>query len=603
MFFPCLLLPVLMKTLMTVSAAACLLSALPASAQAVRQPPGLTPEEKAQIQLIERERQKEHDEAVEQALGEYQKALSAAKAPNERAAVIWKLGESEKDAKIVAVLARHLNDAEMVRKEAMAALGKYRCDPRAAETLARALQANAGSPETLVKNLDALAEVGHPSSSAFVMKFLDRRQDAQVIAAAARALGSLYNTGAIDALTAIWEDVEHDVKKEGRHRGMTAEQLRAAGGALKGALARLTGQSFGSPSEYRQWWIANRATYKLLPPPPPVLCRKHLNPVHIPGRPLPTGEIGCEMWTGIQGGSVSDLTGSSRFQMPPNRTLALKAFEAPDNAIVDCGTRIRGYLHPPVDGDYTFWLASDNGAELHLSPDALPDRKVLIAQCTLCGKRAWEKNIGDTAGRSKPIRLQVGRRYYIEALHKDGGGAAHLSVAWDMPGTGRQVIPGEYLSPFVPCPTPCRRSTNGTSWVGERSGPSTSMISPSNRILPRSRGSLTSGRPGKTGMRPETHSSRSTWPARRPSSSRTTRDRRPAPAGCRTSPTPANRLRVITGFRSGSGRGRIRRDGSSWAASSTRTKRGIPTFQRPTPSSSAPIVRPSRRPLRRPSPP
>ncbi len=49
--------------------------------------------------------------------------------------------------------------------------------------------------------------------------------------------------------------------------------------------------------------------------------------------------------------------------------------------------------------------------------------------------------------RSKPVRLEAGKRYYIEALMKEQGGGDNLSVAWEGPGIAQEVIPGAYLAP------------------------------------------------------------------------------------------------------------------------------------------------------------
>jgi hypothetical protein len=55
--------------------------------------------------------------------------------------------------------------------------------------------------------------------------------------------------------------------------------------------------------------------------------------------------------------------------------------------------------------------------------------------------------------KSALIRLEAGRRYYIEALHKEAGSGDHLSVGWQGPGiTGdaERPIPGTRLTPFDP---------------------------------------------------------------------------------------------------------------------------------------------------------
>jgi hypothetical protein len=51
--------------------------------------------------------------------------------------------------------------------------------------------------------------------------------------------------------------------------------------------------------------------------------------------------------------------------------------------------------------------------------------------------------------RSKPILLQAGRAYYIEATQVEGAGGDHLSVGWLPPsGLSTGVIPQGVLAPF-----------------------------------------------------------------------------------------------------------------------------------------------------------
>jgi hypothetical protein len=46
--------------------------------------------------------------------------------------------------------------------------------------------------------------------------------------------------------------------------------------------------------------------------------------------------------------------------------------------------------------------------------------------------------------------LQAGKRYYIEALHKENSGGDNLAVGWQVPASATiEVIPGSRLSPFV----------------------------------------------------------------------------------------------------------------------------------------------------------
>ena len=52
--------------------------------------------------------------------------------------------------------------------------------------------------------------------------------------------------------------------------------------------------------------------------------------------------------------------------------------------------------------------------------------------------------------KSSPVRLEAGKKYYIEAIQKEDTGAANLSVGWIATGdkTVVEVIEGTHLSPY-----------------------------------------------------------------------------------------------------------------------------------------------------------
>jgi hypothetical protein len=161
------------------------------------------------------------------------------------------------------------------------------------------------------------------------------------------------------------------------------------------------------------------------------------------------GSVTWDTWTGQGGTSLDDLRRMPGFPDQPGSRRALSAFETPRNAGDEYGTRVHGYIHPPVTGDYVFWLASDDNGELWLSSDDSPKNKTLIARVQdHTGPAEWEKH---AAQKSKPVRLEAGRRYFIEALQKEGGGEDLLIVRWQLPdGKIEQPIPGARLSPFTP---------------------------------------------------------------------------------------------------------------------------------------------------------
>ena len=101
-----------------------------------------------------------------------------------------------------------------------------------------------------------------------------------------------------------------------------------------------------------------------------------------------------------------------------------------------------------MSGLYVFWISSDDQGELKLSMDEDPAHAKTIASAQeWCGEREYTKF---PTQQSQPIELKAGRRYYIEALQKQGGGGDHVSVAWRLPtGAEEKPIPGSRLSPFI----------------------------------------------------------------------------------------------------------------------------------------------------------
>jgi hypothetical protein len=159
-----------------------------------------------------------------------------------------------------------------------------------------------------------------------------------------------------------------------------------------------------------------------------------------------TGRILREYWTGISGDGVGMLTTHTNYPDKPSGWDFLNSFEEPTNLSGGYGTRIRGYLYPPKTGQYRFWVAADDSAELYLSADDSPDQKDVIASLYFHSQpREWSKYPWQ---QSSPIKLKSNHRYYIELLHKKNDGAGHLAVAWQTPGGKQEIITGTYLAPF-----------------------------------------------------------------------------------------------------------------------------------------------------------
>ena len=139
-----------------------------------------------------------------------------------------------------------------------------------------------------------------------------------------------------------------------------------------------------------------------------------------------------EFWHDIEGSRVADLTNHPRFKSDtPDETDTITVFTNGPERGANYGTRIRGLLQPPETGEYTFFFTSDDEGQLFLSGNEDPAGKRLIASvATYAIRDRWD--MCDTQV-SEAIQLEKGRRYYIEALHKEGGSPDHLAVGWQLP--------------------------------------------------------------------------------------------------------------------------------------------------------------------------
>jgi ELWxxDGT repeat protein len=157
-----------------------------------------------------------------------------------------------------------------------------------------------------------------------------------------------------------------------------------------------------------------------------------------------SGTILREYWGNVKGGKVTDIPVSAA----PTSSTQISSFETPANIGDNYGQRIRGYICAPASGNYTFYIAGDDQAELWLSTNDNPANKEKIASVTAwTNAKQWTKYASQ---KSVTISLEKGKKYYIEALHKEAVYGDNLAVGWTIPGSSSiAVIPGTVLSPFV----------------------------------------------------------------------------------------------------------------------------------------------------------
>ncbi|MBN8246266.1 MAG: protein kinase [Verrucomicrobia bacterium] len=166
------------------------------------------------------------------------------------------------------------------------------------------------------------------------------------------------------------------------------------------------------------------------------------------------GGLRREVFLNLPGGKLTELTNFVRFPDQPDITDFVSQFEVPTDFTNYYGVRLTGFIVPPTTGKYRFYLCSDDEGTLSLSPDDTSENRRLIAHEPVWnGWRRWTTRFHQSQEETvaPAVHLEAGRRYFVEALMKEGDGRDHLGVAWQLPGgtepaNGAPPIPGRYLA-------------------------------------------------------------------------------------------------------------------------------------------------------------
>lgn len=168
-----------------------------------------------------------------------------------------------------------------------------------------------------------------------------------------------------------------------------------------------------------------------------------------------TGKINREYWTNHTGG-IGKVKENVKKSVAPTGFDTLTSFEAISwdgsakgaNFADKYAQRIYGFVIPDKTGEYIFWIAADDAAELAVSTDEKPENAKTIAKTsTWTAPKQWTKS---PSQKSKPVKLEAGKKYYIEAVMYEGAGGDNLAVAWSDAADAKAVpavIPGKNLAP------------------------------------------------------------------------------------------------------------------------------------------------------------
>ena len=166
-----------------------------------------------------------------------------------------------------------------------------------------------------------------------------------------------------------------------------------------------------------------------------------------------TGYLLKQSWFNIKGVTLGDLRNQAKFPNNPDSVSFISKFEVPVNVADDYGVKVSGWLIAPETGNYIFYIASDDNGELWLSTDSLPQNignKPIAFVPVWTNSREYNKYTEQT---SATVYLEAGKKYYVEALFKEGVGGDNLSVAWKLPGGVTEIpISSSHLAFYTQSP-------------------------------------------------------------------------------------------------------------------------------------------------------
>lgn len=159
---------------------------------------------------------------------------------------------------------------------------------------------------------------------------------------------------------------------------------------------------------------------------------------------IPRKGVLVEFWDGFKNGLVQELLDVCD-KRPPKLAHIKGRIDEHDIGQDYFGLRISAFLTPPETGEYTFYLAADDTAELLLSTDESPAHLQRICQVRSYMPRHHFVS-GPASGKAK---LQKGKRYYLLLHYKEAINDEHVSLAWEGPGVSKGIIAKKYFEPAL----------------------------------------------------------------------------------------------------------------------------------------------------------
>ena len=157
---------------------------------------------------------------------------------------------------------------------------------------------------------------------------------------------------------------------------------------------------------------------------------------------LPKNGVLMEVWDNVKTGQVAELL-TTIDKRPANAAYIKGKIDEGPSGADNFGTRFSAWLTAPETGEYTFFLAADDAAELLLSKD---ESEAGLQKVCSVGRYTPKHHFvpGRAAG---TVRLEKGKKYALALHYKDAINDDHVALAWQGPGVAKDIVARKYLTP------------------------------------------------------------------------------------------------------------------------------------------------------------
>ena len=157
---------------------------------------------------------------------------------------------------------------------------------------------------------------------------------------------------------------------------------------------------------------------------------------------LPGCGVVLEVWDNVKGEKIKEVAEVSG-ERPADSVYVKERIDDFSFGKDDFAARYSAWLTVPQTGEYTFYLAADDSAELLLSTsESVADLK------KLCEVPYYMPRHHFVPGRSSAkVKLEKGKKYALAVHFKDAVKDDHVALAWEGPGIRKSIIDTPWLTP------------------------------------------------------------------------------------------------------------------------------------------------------------